>query len=81
MLEETLDDHAAGVPAAQRALQGERNRYGYAGRPRLDGRADGRIKHDLVAGTTVEHDYGQGPTTLEPVFVPGGWTDRRTTAG
>ena len=25
---------------------------------------------DLVAGTTTEHDYGDGRITLEPVFVP-----------
>jgi len=71
VLEETLDDRAQEFPRLNEALQGQRNRYGYGvgiGFEEVDhGPA---IKHDLVAGTTVEHDYGKGRVTLEPVFVP-----------
>jgi carotenoid cleavage oxygenase len=69
--EETLDDRPQEFPRLNETLQGQRNRFGYGvgtwlGRPDVAP----AIKHDLVAGTTVEHDYGPGRMTLEPVFVP-----------
>lgn len=69
--EETLDDRPQEFPRLNETLQGQRNRYGYAVGAWLgdDSRATA-VKHDLVAGTTAEHDYGKGRMTLEPVFVP-----------
>jgi carotenoid cleavage dioxygenase len=69
--EETLDDRAQEFPRLNETLQGQRNRYGYgAAFGAYDGDGGPAVKHDLVAGTTVEHDYGNGRKTLEPVFVP-----------
>jgi carotenoid cleavage dioxygenase len=69
VLEETLDDRSQEFPRLNERLQGERNRYGY-GATFAPGATHGpALKHDLVAGTTVEHAYGDGRVTLEPVFV------------
>ena len=71
VLEETLDDRSQEFPRLNENLQGQRNRYGYGATfGSLDAGGGPAIKHDLVAGTTVEHDYGDGRVTLEPVFVP-----------
>jgi carotenoid cleavage oxygenase len=71
VLEETLDDHVQEFPRMNETLQGRRNRYGYGATfGALDAGGGPAIKHDLVAATSVEHDYGPGRETLEPVFVP-----------
>jgi carotenoid cleavage dioxygenase len=70
VVEETLDGRSQEFPRLNETLQGERNRFGY-GATFAPGAGHGAaLKHDLVAGTTVEHDYGSGRVTLEPVFVP-----------
>ena len=70
VVEETLDDRYQEFPRLNENLQGQRNRFGYGAK--LAGAFDAgpALKHDLVAGTTLEHDYGKGRVTLEPVFVP-----------
>jgi carotenoid cleavage dioxygenase len=69
--EETLDDRAQEFPRLNETLQGQRNRFGYAAAfGAYDAEGGVAIKHDLVAGKTVEHSYGPGRATLEPVFVP-----------
>ena len=69
--EETLNDRAQEFPRLNETLQGQRNRYGYGVGVGFEATEHGpAIKHDLVAGTTTEHDYGDGRITLEPVFVP-----------
>jgi carotenoid cleavage dioxygenase len=73
VLEETLNDRSQEFPRLNETLQGRRNRYGYGVGTafELDQLEQGpALKHDLVGGTTVEHDYGPGRVTLEPVFVP-----------
>lgn len=71
VLEETLNDRSQEFPRLNENLQGRRNRYGYGVGVAFEEVEHGpAIKHDLVAGTTVEHDYGKGRVTLEPVFVP-----------
>lgn len=71
VLEETLNDRSQEFPRLNETLQGRRHRYGYGVGVAFEEVAVGpAIKHDLVAGTTVEHHYGDGRTTLEPVFVP-----------
>lgn len=71
VLEETLNDRSQEFPRLNENLQGRRNRYGYGVGVAFEEVEHGpAIKHDLVAGTTVEHDYGNGRVTLEPVFVP-----------
>jgi carotenoid cleavage dioxygenase len=69
VVEETIDDRHQEFPRLNESLQGLRNRFGYGAK--LTGAFDAgpALKHDLVAGTTVEHDYGPGRVTLEPVFV------------
>ena len=61
-----------GVPAPQRDAPGAAQPLRLRRRLRRfdEGEAAPAIKHDLVAGTTAEHDYGAGRITLEPVFVP-----------
>jgi carotenoid cleavage dioxygenase len=70
VVEETLDDRGQEFPRLNETLQGQRNRFGYAGAFAVDASGGPSLKHDLVAGTTEEHDYGKGRSTLEPVFVP-----------
>jgi carotenoid cleavage oxygenase len=71
VLEETLSDRSQEFPRLNETLQGQRNRYGYGVGVAFETAHHGpSIKHDLVAGTTEEHDYGDGHMTLEPVFVP-----------
>ena len=70
VLESALDDHLEEFPRLNESYQGRRNRYGYGATfGSLDAGGGPAIKHDLVAGTSVEHDYGPGRETLEPVFV------------
>jgi carotenoid cleavage dioxygenase len=70
VLAATLDDHLQEFPRLNEAYQGARNRYGYGATfGSLDAGGGPSLKHDLVAGTTVEHDYGPGRESLEPVFV------------
>jgi carotenoid cleavage oxygenase len=71
VLEETISDRSQEFPRLNETLQGQRNRYGYGVGVAFETVHHGpSIKHDLVAGTTEEHDYGDGHMTLEPVFVP-----------
>jgi len=59
-----VDDRRAGLPA----------RYGYVAAARRwgDGEAefDGFVRHDLDAGTSEVHRYGDGCVSGEPVFAP-----------
>ena len=69
--EETLSDRPQEFPRLNETLQGRRHRFGYGVGVGLEATEHGpAIKHDLVAGMTMEHDYGDGRITLEPVFVP-----------
>jgi carotenoid cleavage dioxygenase len=73
VVESRLDDRAQELPRIDERVVGRRHRYGYA--PAF-GVADhrlqfgGLLKHDLVAGTTVERDFGTGQSAGEAVFVP-----------
>ena len=81
--EETLDDRPQEFPRLNETLQGQRNRYGYGATfGALDAGGGPAIKHDLVAGTTVEHDYGPGRDDARAGVRPARRRDRRrTTAG
>jgi carotenoid cleavage dioxygenase len=68
--EERIDDRGQEFPRINERLTGRRHRYGYAvgvGSTADEGRV---IKHDLVAGTTQDHDFGPGVQNSEFVFVP-----------
>ena len=73
-----LDGRGQEFPRADERLAGRPHRYGYSlansGFDALGGRGDdGRtalLKHDVVAGTTVEVDLGAGRAGSEFVFVP-----------
>jgi carotenoid cleavage dioxygenase-like enzyme len=73
---ELLDDHAQEFPRADERLAGLRHRYGYATGASLNdfgGTTDDHtfvLKHDVEAGTTIEHDLGAGRVAGEFVFVP-----------
>jgi carotenoid cleavage dioxygenase len=71
--EERIDERGQEFPRVNETLLGSRHRYGYAvSLPNTRDAFDGAtyLKHDLVAGTTQEHDFGRGRTPGEFVFVP-----------
>ena len=68
--EERLDDHSQEFPRHDERILGRPHRYGYGATFEPGIEFGGAIKHDLVAGTSEEHDFGPGRTCLEPVFVP-----------
>jgi carotenoid cleavage dioxygenase len=70
VVEETIDERSQEFPRLNESLQGARNRFGYGATFDPGAQHGAALKHDLVAGTTVEHHYGKGRVTLEPVFVP-----------
>ncbi len=70
---EPLDDRGQEFPRIDERRTGRPHRFGYAAEF-ADGRGVGighgdAFKHDLGAGTSEVHDYGEGRVTLEPVFV------------
>jgi carotenoid cleavage dioxygenase len=75
---EEIDGRNTEFPRADERLAGRPHRYGYSvGLPPLGDidptdptTSTSVLKHDLVAGTTVEHDFGPGRTASELVFVP-----------
>jgi carotenoid cleavage oxygenase len=73
VVESRLDDRAQELPRVDERVLGRRHRYGYAPTfPTVDHAVQfgGLLKHDLVAGTTVERDFGAGQSAGEAVFVP-----------
>ncbi len=73
---ELLDDHAQEFPRADERVAGLQHRFGYSLGAALNdfgGQTDEHttvLKHDVVAGTTEEHDLGAGRVGGEFVFVP-----------
>jgi carotenoid cleavage oxygenase len=73
---ELFDDHAQEFPRADERLAGRQHRFGYATGASLNdfgGVTDDHtfvLKHDVMAGTTTEHDLGAGRVGGEFVFVP-----------
>ena len=73
VLEERLSDHAQEFPRVDDRLAGRRHRYGYGTYFGTDDdglQLGGLLKHDLVAGSTIVHDFGPGQASSEGVFVP-----------
>lgn len=72
VLEDRLSDHPQEFPRIDDRLAGRRHRYGYGtyfGTDDSGLRLGGLVKHDLVAGTSVLHDFGPGMSAGEGVFV------------
>lgn len=71
--DEPLDDRAADFPRINDAFAGRNARYGYLGHTREWGAGeaefDGVTKHDLVAGTSRTHLYGDDAVAGETVFA------------
>jgi carotenoid cleavage dioxygenase len=72
---ERLDERGQEFPRINESLLGSRHRYGYAvelvnTRDSFDSAR--YLKHDFVAGSAQEHDFGPGRYPSELVFVPGG---------
>jgi carotenoid cleavage oxygenase len=68
-----VDEHGQEFPRVNESLLGSRHRYGYAvelvdTRDAFDSAR--YLKHDFVAGTTGEHEFGPGRFPSEFVFVP-----------
>jgi len=70
--EERIDERGQEFPRVNETLLGSRHRFGYAVRVDTQDSFDGAnyLKHDFVAGTTQEHDFGKGRIPSEFVFVP-----------
>jgi carotenoid cleavage dioxygenase len=74
--EEQLDDREHGFPRIDDRRTGLTNRYGWAitgrpGEPQSNTQSSGVVKYDLSTGATAFHDFGDGVSTSEAVFVPG----------
>ncbi|HEY8546370.1 MAG TPA: carotenoid oxygenase family protein, partial [Acidimicrobiales bacterium] len=81
VVEELLDGHGQEFPRIDERRTGHRHRYGYVvglppegERPYADTglAATSIIRHDLVAGTRQQRDFGPGTEPGEFVFVPAG---------
>jgi len=73
--EEQLDDREHGFPRIDDRRTGLTNRFGWTVSGRTDEaptntQGNGVLKYDLEAGLTTFHDFGEGVSTSEPVFVP-----------
>ena len=80
VLEETLDDRPQEFPRLDEALPGPAQPLRLrrdVRQPRRRSRQVPAIKHDLVAGTTVEHDYGRGRESRTSRCSCRGGRDRR----
>jgi carotenoid cleavage oxygenase len=71
---EQVDERGQEFPRVNESRLGSRHRYGYTvelvdTRDAFDSAR--ALKHDFVAGTTAEHDFGPGRSPSELVFVPG----------
>jgi carotenoid cleavage dioxygenase len=70
---EEVDGRGQEFPRVNESLLGSRHRYGYCVEL-IDTEASfdsaRYLKHDFVAGTTHEHDFGPGRRPSELVFVP-----------
>jgi carotenoid cleavage dioxygenase len=72
---ERIDERGQEFPRVNETFLGSRHRYGYCvelvnTRDSFDSAR--YLKHDFVAGTTQEHDFGAGRFPSEMVFVAGG---------
>jgi carotenoid cleavage dioxygenase len=70
--EHRFDEHGQEFPRHDERLTGRRHRYGYAAGVVAAGvrTGDSVLKHDVVAGTTVERRLGAGREVSEFCFVP-----------
>ena len=72
--DEPLDDRPADFPRVNDRRAGLHARYGYVGHTRgwSDGGVefDGVTRHDLVAGTSITHVYGERSVCGEAAFAP-----------
>ena len=66
-----IDSRSQEFPRHDERIVGRKHRYGYCATFGEDGIDYGNlIKHDLVAGTSLVHEMGDGRHSQEPVFVP-----------
>lgn len=70
--EHRFDDHSQEFPRYDERLTGQRHRFGYAAGVVGEGvrTGDSVLKHDVVAGTTIERRLGAGLEVSEFCFVP-----------
>lgn len=70
--EHRFDEHSQEFPRYDERLTGRRHRYGYAAGIVATGprTGDSVLKHDVVAGTTIERRLGAGREVSEFCFVP-----------
>jgi carotenoid cleavage dioxygenase len=66
--EERLDDQGQEFPRVDERVVGKPHRFGYTAA--FTPEFGGLLKHDLQAGTSERHDFGNGVSAGEGVFIP-----------
>ncbi len=64
-----LSERAVEFPRLNDKLVGQNYRYGYTAEFTANLEFGSAFKHDLLKSETIEHNYGEGRVTMEPVFV------------
>jgi carotenoid cleavage dioxygenase len=64
-----IDERPNEFPRHRDSVTGKPYRYGYCTSPSAEHPRWTTLKHDLVDGTSVEYDHGEGRGAGEPVFV------------
>jgi carotenoid cleavage dioxygenase len=82
--EETLDDRSHEFPRVADGVVGQKNRFGFT--LRIEPTSDqpdfvGIQKTDFETGASQLHDYGEGKSSAEPVFVPAAGADPNSDEG
>lgn len=67
--ETQLAEQSVEFPRLNDSKIGQSYRYGYTAQFTADLAFGSAYKHDLLSGETVEHNFGAGRATMEPVFV------------
>ncbi len=69
LVETQLSERAVEFPRLNDKLVGQNYRYGYTAEFTANLEFGSAFKHDLLKSETIEHNYGDGRVTMEPVFV------------
>lgn len=70
LAETQLSDRSVEFPRLNDSRVGQSYRFGYTAQFTTDLQFGFACKHDMQTGETLEHSYGPGRATMEPVFVP-----------
>ncbi|CAN5568673.1 carotenoid oxygenase family protein [soil metagenome] len=69
LTETQLAEQCVEFPRLNDSFIGQNYRFGYTAQFTADLKFGSAYKHDLISGETIEHSFGEGRATMEPVFV------------